>query len=139
MLNRLALLSAMAVMTVGSPVAFAQTAPAAPAAPAAAAPNMDDAAAAAKNQLGVLEYCQTAGHIDGKSVEIQTKMIALIPPATDAAKVDAAYEKGKAGSVSAMGTEQSLADAATAQSTDEAALCKQLAAMVEQAGAQLPQ
>ena len=112
-----------------SGAAFAQT----------AAPTADDAVAAAQNQLGILEYCQTAGHIDDKAVEVQKKMLTLLPAATDTAKVDAAYAKGKEGVVSAMGVEQSVADGATAQGTDEAALCKQMGAMVEQAGAQMPQ
>src|SRR5690606_13148412 len=39
---------------------------------------MDDAVAAARNQLGLLEYCQSEGHIDGAAVEAQTKMMALL-------------------------------------------------------------
>lgn len=98
----------------------------------------DVAVAAAKNQLGVLEYCQGAGHIDATAVEQQTKMMEMLPAAVDQATVDAAYEKGKEGTVSAMGVEQTLADAAAAQGADEAALCGQLAQMVEQAASQLP-
>lgn len=99
----------------------------------------DDAIAAARNQLGVLEYCQANGHIDETAAATQTRILDMMPPATDAAKIEAAYEKGKAGTVSALGVEQSLADAATAQNTDEATLCTQMAAMLEQAAAQLPQ
>ncbi|MFC3568519.1 pore-forming ESAT-6 family protein [Paracoccus sp. TOH] len=103
------------------------------------APNPDMAVAAAKNQLGVLEYCQAEGHIDGKAAETQGKIMAMLPAAQDAAAVEAAYEKGKTGTVSAMGVEQSLADAAKAQGAEVAALCTQIAAAVEQAAAQLPQ
>ena len=99
----------------------------------------DAAVSAARNQLGVLEYCQAEGHIDGNAVEIQGKMIEMLPAATDEDAAVAAYEKGKEGTVSAMGVEQTLAEAATAQSADEAALCAQLAQLVEQAGEQLPQ
>lgn len=99
----------------------------------------DAAVSAARNQLGVLEYCQTEGHIDGAAIEIQTTMIGMLPAATDEAVAEAAYEKGKEGTVSAMGVEQTLADAATAQGSDEAGLCTQLAALVVQAGEQLPQ
>lgn len=99
----------------------------------------DAAVSAARNQLGVLEYCQAEGHIEGEAVEIQQTMIGMLPAATDEAAAQAAYEKGQGGTVSAMGVEQSLAEAATAQSTDEAALCNQLAALVVQAGEQLPQ
>lgn len=108
------------------------------AAVAQTAPSPDMAVAAAKNQLGVLEYCQTEGHIDGTAIETQTKIMAMFPAAQDEAAVEASYEKGKTGTVSAMGVEQSLADAAKAQSADEAALCKQIAQAVEQAAAQLP-
>ncbi|WP_018001251.1 pore-forming ESAT-6 family protein [Paracoccus sp. N5] len=108
------------------------------AAVAQTAPSPDMAVAAAKNQLGVLEYCQTEGHIDGTAIETQTKIMAMFPAAQDEAAVEASYEKGKTGTVSAMGVEQSLADAAKAQGADEAALCKQIAQAVEQAAAQLP-
>lgn len=109
------------------------------AATAASAQDTDAAVSAARNQLGVLEYCQAQGHIEGKAAEVQAKMIAMLPAATDEAAAVAAYEKGKTGTVSAMGVEQTLADAATAQGVEEAALCAQLADLVEQAGAQLPQ
>lgn len=108
------------------------------AAAAQIAPTADDATAAAKNQLGVLEYCQAEGHIDGAALEVQAKLMALLPAASDQAKVDAAYEKGQAGTVSAMGVEQSLTDAAAAQSSDVTALCTQMAEMVNQMGANLP-
>lgn len=101
------------------------------------APTADDAVAAAKNQLGVLEYCQHAGHIDGKATDVQLRMLGMLPQADDTAKVDAAYAKGQEGTVSAMGVEQSLADAAKAQGAEEGALCQRMAQMVEQAGTQL--
>ena len=122
------ILCGLALISFAAP-AFAQT----------AAPGPDDAIAAARNQLGVLEYCQSKDYIDGTAVETQTKILEMLPPATDTAKIDAAYEAGKAGTVSAMGIEQSIADAATAQGVDEAALCTQMATMLEQAAAQLPQ
>jgi len=99
----------------------------------------DDAIAAARNQLGVLEYCQTSGHIDETAAATQTRILEMMPPVTDEAKVEAAYEKGKAGTVSALGMEQTLEAAATAQNSDEATLCVQMATMLEQAAAQLPQ
>ena len=119
--------------------AMAQTAtteaPAAPAAPV----GMDASVAyeSARNQLGVLEYCQEQGHIDGKAVEIQTKLLTLIPEG-DKAKGDAAQEKGKTGTVSAMGVEQSLETAAQAQNSTTEALCKQMDTMIQQLAAQLP-
>ncbi len=118
----------LGLMLISSAPAFAQT-----------APSPDDAIAAGRNQLGVLEYCEENGHIDGTAVETQTKFLTLMPAPTDADKVEAAYDKGTSGVVSAMGIEQSLADSAAAQNTTEAALCEQLAAMLAQAAAQMPQ
>lgn len=99
----------------------------------------DDAIAAARNQLGVLEYCQTAGHIDGTAVATQTRILEMMPAPEDEARIAAAYETGKAGTVSALGVEQTLEAAATAQNSDEATLCTQMATLLEQAAAQLPQ
>jgi len=99
----------------------------------------DVAIAAARNQLGILEYCQTNGHIDDAAIATQTRILEMMPPVTDEAMVEAAYEKGTAGTVSAMGMEQTLAAAATAQNSDEATLCMQMATMLEQAAAQLPE
>lgn len=129
MINLKQALSSMAIVvaTAGS-AAFAQT-------PA----DMDGAIAAAHNQLGILEYCQSEGHIEGAAVEAQNKVLKMLPAATDTAKVEADYEKGKTGTVSAMGQEVSLADAATKQGSDEATMCQQVATAVEQAAASLPQ
>ena len=51
---------------------------------------------------------------------------------------DAAEAKGKEGTVSAMGVERSLADAAKEQSTTEDALCKQMDALLKQLATQVP-
>ena len=53
-------------------------------------------------------------------------------------KGDAAEAKGKEGTVSAMGVERSLSDAATEQKTTEDALCKQMDALLKQLAAQMP-
>jgi|GEM_PF-756411 len=151
MIARSAILPALALaasaLTAG--IASAQeAAPAAPAAPAtapataeapAAAPVQDNGAAyeSARNQLGVLTYCQEKGFIDGKAVETQTKLLTMIP-AGDTAKGDAAEAKGKDGTVSAMGVERSLADAASEQKTTEDALCKQMDTLLQQLAAQVP-
>ncbi|SMO54783.1 pore-forming ESAT-6 family protein [Paracoccus laeviglucosivorans] len=151
MIARSAILPALAVAasTLTAGFAFAQeAAPAAPAAPAAEAQAQGEAPAAAmqdsgaayesaRNQLGVLSYCQDKGFIDGKAVETQTKLLTMIP-AGDTAKGDAAEAKGKEGTVSAMGVERSLADAATEQQTTEDALCKQMDALLQQLATQVP-
>lgn len=138
--------SFLPVLALTAGVALAQeaatpAAPAAPDAPAAApaAPQMDAGMAyeSARNQLGVLKYCQAQGHIDGKAVEIQEKLLTLIP-AGDATKGDAAEAKGAEGTVSAMGAEQTLDGAAKAQGSSVEALCKQMDTMIQQLAAQLP-
>ncbi|MFC3528241.1 pore-forming ESAT-6 family protein [Paracoccus mangrovi] len=140
MIARSAILTALAVAGLTAGAAFAQEAtPAAPAEQPAAPAAQDPGAAyeSARNQLGVLMYCQENGHIDASAVETQTKLLAMIPPG-DAAKGDAAEAKGKEGTVSAMGVERSLSDAATEQKTTEDALCKQMDALLKQLAAQMP-
>ena len=100
---------------------------------------MEMAYNAARNQLGVLQYCKEKGYTDGGAIEIQTKMIALIPAPADTSKADAAEATGKQGKVSAMGMEQDIATSAKAQNISEEKLCQTMADAVKQAGAQLPQ
>ena len=93
---------------------------------------------AARNQLGVLKYCQDKGYTDGGAVDVQTKLLAMIPAPSDATKGDAAEEAGKQGKVAAMGIDQDIATSAKAQNVSEEKLCQTMADMVKQAGAQLP-
>ena len=111
----------------------------APAVAPAASPAQDSSAAyeSARNQLGVLSYCQDKGFIDAKAVETQTRLLAMIP-AGDTAKGDAAEAKGKEGTVSAMGVERTLSDAAKEKNTTEDALCKQMDALLQQLASQVP-
>lgn len=122
-----------------APAAPAATAEAPAAASPAATPAQDSSAAyeSARNQLGVLGYCQDKGFIDAKAVETQTRLLAMIP-AGDTAKGDAAEAKGKEGTVSAMGVERTLADAAKEKNTTEDALCKQMDALLQQLASQVP-
>lgn len=99
---------------------------------------MEMAYNSARNQLGVLAYCQEKGFIDGTASEIQTKLIALVPTPADVSKGDAAEAVGKQGKVSAMGMEQDLPTAAKAQGIEEAKLCEMMADALKQAAANLP-
>lgn len=152
MIARSAFLTALAIAGLTATSAMAQEAAPETAAPAttdapaaapadapAAAPAADMGAAyeSARNQLGVLIYCQDKGYIGAAAVETQNKLLTMIP-AGDAAKGDAAEAKGKEGTVSAMGVERSLADAAKEQNTSEDALCKQMDALLQQLAAQVP-
>lgn len=106
----------------------------------AAAPqmSMDDAYAAAQNQLGVLEYCQTKGGVDNAVIETQSRLMGMIPTPDDTSEAIEAYQKGKTGTVSSMGQEVALAEVATTRSTSEENLCQQMAQLVTQAGSQIP-
>ncbi|MCJ8139431.1 pore-forming ESAT-6 family protein [Falsirhodobacter halotolerans] len=106
----------------------------------AAAPQMtmEDAYAAAQNQLGVLEYCQTEGGVTDEVIDTQNRLLAMIPTPEDTAPALEAYGKGKEGTVASMGQETTLAEVATARSTTEEALCQQMAELVTQAAAQVP-
>lgn len=125
----------------------ATPAPAAPAAtPAPGAPGSvplppgmtaQQAHDGARNQLGVLKYCQEKGWGSAESVAGQEKMIGMLP-AADAKMGDAAEEKGKAGQIEAMGQSMALADGAKAQNTTEEALCKQMDALIKQMSATMP-
>lgn len=94
---------------------------------------------AARNQLGILGYCAEKGHIDGSAVEVQKKLIALIPAPADASGGDAAEAAGRKGTISAMGMEQNIEVIAKAQNGTPAAYCKQIGDLVKQVGAKLPQ
>lgn len=99
---------------------------------------MEIAYNAARNQLGVLAYCQEKGFIDGSASEIQTNMMTLIPAPADASKGDAAEAIGREGKISAMGMEQELQTAAKAQGIEEAKLCETMASALKQAAANMP-
>lgn len=92
---------------------------------------------AARNQLGVLQYCQTRGSVDADVVVLQRRMLAMLPPA-EVDGVDQAEAAGKRGVVQFGGNEVSIADAAKAQNTTPDAMCKQIATMLQNQAAQMP-
>lgn len=130
MLRNFALVAGLALV---APAAFAQTAAPLP-------PGMDAAAAAeaARNQLGVLKYCNAEGFTGEEAIASQEKLLGMLPPAPDAAAGDAAEAKGVEGIVSISGTEVSLQEASEGQGTTVEAQCKQIEAAVNQIAAQLP-
>ena len=125
MIARSAILTALAVAGLTAGAAFAQEAtPAAPAEQPAAPAAQDPGAAyeSARNQLGVLIYCQDKGHIGPTAVETQTKLLTMIP-AGDTAKGDAAEAKGKQGTVSAMGVARPASARAQSARSASASTC----------------
>ncbi|MGF9564424.1 pore-forming ESAT-6 family protein [Neorhizobium sp. JUb45] len=99
---------------------------------------MEMAYNSARNQLGVLKYCQNEGHIDGAAVTVQGKLIALIPAPSDTTKGDEAEKIGEKGTIAAMGVNQELAASANAQNVTEKQFCDVVANAVKQVGDQLP-
>jgi hypothetical protein len=101
------------------------------------ADQMTAAYQAARNQYGILEFCQSNGFADADTVATQQKLLELIPVA-DKTTGDDAEALGKKGTVSAMGVTSDLEAAAKAQGTTVEKLCTAMAGMIKQAGAQLP-
>ncbi|HEV7324549.1 MAG TPA: pore-forming ESAT-6 family protein [Bosea sp. (in: a-proteobacteria)] len=93
---------------------------------------------AGRNQLGVISYCAEKGHVGADIVEIQTKVLALIPPPADKSAGDAAEALGKKGTLSMMGVTQDIEAVSKAQGSTAAAFCKQLGDAVKTAAASLP-
>lgn len=122
-------------MTLSVPAVFAQEAGQPAETPTAA----DPAAAyeAARNQLGILKYCNEQGFSGTEAVAAQEQMIGMLP-AGDADAGTTAEERGVAGTVSIGGNEIALADAAEQQGTTVEAQCKLIEAAVNQVAAQLP-
>lgn len=127
-------LALVAALMMGG-TAYAQTA--APAMPEAGSDEAEMIYQSARNQLGVLKHCNQQGFIGEEAVATQEKLLGLIP-AGDTAQGDAAEEKGVGGTVVSMGTEMTLADGATQQSTTPEAMCKQMETAMAQMAAQLP-
>lgn len=127
-------LALVAALMMGG-TAYAQTA--APAMPEAGSDEAEMIYQSARNQLGVLKHCNQQGFIGEEAVATQKKLLGLIP-AGDTAQGDAAEEKGVGGTVVSMGTEMTLADGATQQSTTPEAMCKQMETAMAQMAAQLP-
>lgn len=100
--------------------------------------SMEDAYAAAQNQLGVLEYCQTKATVGNEVIDTQNRLLGMIPTPSDTREAIDAYQKGKTGTVASMGQEVALADVAQQRSTSEESLCQQMAQLVTQAGDQIP-
>lgn len=120
------------------------TAPASVRAQAPAAPSPQQQAEmlrmmhlAGRNQLGVLQYCQSQGSVAADVVALQRRLLGMLPPA-QVEGLDAAEATGKGGVVEVAGTRVSLADAAKAQNTTPDAMCKQMATMLQAQAAQLP-
>jgi len=93
---------------------------------------------ASRNQLGIVSYCSDKGFVGADVVEIQKKMVGLIPAPADKSGGDAAEAQGKKGTISAMGMTQDIEAVAKAQGGTAQAFCSQIGNAIKQAGASLP-
>lgn len=93
---------------------------------------------AGRNQLGLMAYCQDKGHVAADVVDIQKKLIGMMPPPADMSGGDAAEAQGRKGVFAAMGMQQDIEVAAKAQNGTPATFCKQLGDAIKQIGAALP-
>lgn len=84
---------------------------------------------AARNQLGILQYCAAQGFSGAEAVEAQGALVELLPEG-DTAVGDAAEAKGAEGTVSVAGTEIGLAEAVEARGTTVEETCQQIEAAV---------
>lgn len=91
-----------------------------------------------RNQLGILGYCVEKGHVGADIVEVQRRMLGLIPAPADRSAGDAAETQGRKGTIAMMGVTQDLETIAKAQGGTAATYCKQIGDVVKQAGAALP-
>ncbi|WP_186417822.1 pore-forming ESAT-6 family protein [Bosea sp. CS1GBMeth4] len=127
--KRFSALAAFAVLSCGP--AFAQS----------QADQLATAYQAGRNQLGLLSYCAEKGHVGPEIVEIQRKVLALIPvPAEKRASEagDAAETAGKKGTIAMMGVTQDLETVSKAQGGTVATYCKQIGEVLQKAATSLP-
>lgn len=92
---------------------------------------------AARNQLGILQYCQEQGFTGAEAVEAQGKLVGLLQGG-DEAVGSAAEQKGAQGTVSVGGTEVSLAEAVEERGSTVEATCQQIEAAVNEIAPTLP-
>lgn len=121
---------------------LAQTAPTeAPADAQAQAPtpvDPDTTYLAARNQLGLLQYCEEQGFSGPEAVAAQEQMVGMLPEG-DTAAGDAAQQAGSEGTVSLGTSELSLTDAAESQGSTAEETCQQIEAAVNEVAPTLPQ
>ncbi|MBW7055208.1 pore-forming ESAT-6 family protein [Paracoccus bogoriensis] len=116
-----------------APAAIAQEA----AAPEGAAVDAAATYEAARNQLGILKYCQAQGFTGDEAVAVQTRLVGMIP-AGDTAAGDAAEARGTEGVIAIGDTQITLAEAVAGQGGTVEGTCKEIETAVNEVGASLP-
>ena len=123
------------------PLAAHAQAPAMPTMPGAAPGGQADMAKmmqlAARNQLGIIEYCKDQGSVGDDVVALQKRMLTMLPPA-QVDGLEAAEAAGRKGLVQFGGNEVDIKQAAQGQNTTPDAMCKQIGSMLQAQAANLP-
>jgi hypothetical protein len=93
---------------------------------------------AGRNQLGILSYCNDKGFVGTDVIDIQKKLLGMVPVPADKSGGDSAEAQGRTGTIAAMGIQQNIETIAKAQNATAETYCKQIGAVVTQMGAALP-
>lgn len=93
---------------------------------------------AGRNQLGLMGYCNEKGHVGSDVVDIQKRLMGMMPAPADMSVGDAAEAHGRKGVFAAMGMQQDIEAVAKAQNSTPASYCKQIGDAIKQVGAALP-
>jgi hypothetical protein len=93
---------------------------------------------AGRNQLGILSYCNDKGFVGTDVIDIQKKLLGMVPVPADKSGGDSAEAQGRTGTIAAMGIQQNIEAIAKAQNATAETYCKQIGAVVTQMGAALP-
>lgn len=125
-------------VTLAASAAFAQDTAETQEAPAAGVTDPAIAYEAARNQLGILKFCEAQGFTGSEAVATQEKMIGLLPEGDTEAGATAEQQGGE-GTVAAGGATISLEEAASQQGTTVEAQCQQIEAAVNDVATKLPQ
>lgn len=120
-------------VSMAAPAAFAQTAEA----PEGAAVDSAATYEAARNQLGILKYCQEQGFAGAEAVDTQEQLVGMIPEG-DTAAGDSAEQRGAEGVISIGDTQITLAEAVEGQGGTVETTCREIETAVNQVAASLP-
>jgi hypothetical protein len=90
------------------------------------------------NQLGVVEYCQSHGWVDGATIDAQKKIASILPASSDSSGLNDAENDGKQGTLVVNGNKVVLADTMSGKGETAQAICTQLGRTVKAVAANLP-